>query len=71
MRSVKRFKGFLLLQNMRLQDFVREGLTHRTLGVEDAARLTRVEVLNLQEIARWDRDLSSGGDWAVGRGYGG
>lgn len=55
----QRFKGFLLLQNMMLKDFVRQGLANRSLATEDAARLTRVEALNLQEMARWDRDLST------------
>jgi hypothetical protein len=55
----QRFRGFLLLQNMMLKDFVRQGLANRSLGTEDVARLNRVEALNLQEMARWDRDLSA------------
>lgn len=42
---------------MKLQDFVRHGLANRSLSLEDAARLSRVEALNVAEIARWDRDL--------------
>ncbi len=71
MRPDKRFKGFLLLQNMRLQDFVREGLANRTLGADDAARLLLVEGLNRREIARWSRDFASGGNCAAGPGHGG
>ncbi|AHE53721.1 hypothetical protein [Sphingomonas sanxanigenens] len=58
MRAAKRFTGFLLLQNMLLQDFVREGLARQSLGREEADRLTRLEVLNAAELARWERDLS-------------
>ncbi|WP_156448120.1 hypothetical protein [Sphingobium sp. CCH11-B1] len=53
----KRFTGFLLLQNMLLNDFVREGLASRSLGPEDAERLSRLEALNAVELARWERDL--------------
>lgn len=60
MKLGERFRGFLLLQNMMLKDFIRHGLATRSLATEDAARLHRVASLNLQEIARWDRDLSSG-----------
>ncbi len=55
----ERFKGFLLLQNMMLRDFVRQGLANRSLATEEAVRLNRVEALNLQEIERWDKDLST------------
>ncbi|HEX7783924.1 MAG TPA: hypothetical protein VF509_14040 [Sphingobium sp.] len=55
----QRFRGFLLLQNMMLKDFVRQGLANRSLAAEDAVRLIRVEALNLREMARWDRDLST------------
>lgn len=61
MKLSERFSGFLLLQNMMLKDFIRHGLANRSLATEDAARLNRVATLNLLEIARWDRDLSSGG----------
>lgn len=55
----QRVRGFLLLQNMMLKDFVRQGLAHRSIATEDAARLSRVEALNIQEMARWDKDLSA------------
>lgn len=61
MKLSERFRGFLLLQNMMLKDFIRHGLANRSIGIEDAARLRRVAILNVQEIARWDRDLSSSG----------
>jgi len=59
MQAGKRLKGFLLLQNMMLKDFVREGLASRSLAPEDAERLSQVENLNLREIARWDHDLAA------------
>ena len=59
MRLDKRFRGFLLLQNRMLKDFVRQGLIDQSLEVEEADRLSRLEALNMQEIARWDRDLSA------------
>ncbi len=59
MKLRQHMKEFLLLQNMMLKDFVRQGLANRSLATEDAARLSRVEVLNIQEMARWDRDLSA------------
>lgn len=59
MRAGKRLKGFLLLQNMMLKDFVREGLACRSLAPEDAERLSRVEKLNRREIARSDHDLAA------------
>ncbi|MEE4455157.1 hypothetical protein [Novosphingobium resinovorum] len=62
----KRFRGFLLLQNMMLKDFIRHGLANRSLATEDAACLSRVATLNLQEIARWDRDLAGGGSMSSG-----
>lgn len=62
MRPGKRFSGFLLLQNMMLKDFVRQGLIDQSLGVEEADRLSRLEALNMQEIARWERDLSARSD---------
>lgn len=55
----KRFRGFLLLQNSMLKDFVRQGLIDQALDADDADRLSRLEALNMQEIARWDRDLSA------------
>ena len=58
MRPGTRLNGFLLLQNMRLQAFVSEGVVNRSLRAEDAALLTRVEAMNLREIARWNLDLS-------------
>lgn len=61
MTAAKRFTGFLLLQNMVLQDFVREGLARQSLGREEADRLSRLEVLNAVELARWKRDLSVSG----------
>ncbi|EIZ77287.1 hypothetical protein WSK_4155 [Novosphingobium sp. Rr 2-17] len=61
MKLGERFRGFLLLQNMMLKDFIRHGLATRSLATEDAARLNRVATLNVLEIARWDRDLSNGG----------
>jgi hypothetical protein len=61
----QRFRGFLLLQNMMLKDFVRQGLANRLLAAEDAVRLIRVEALNLREMARWDRDLSTASNGVV------
>ena len=57
MEASERFKGILLLQNMILKDFVRQGLVNQSLGAEEAERLSRLETLNAQEIARWSRDL--------------
>ncbi|WP_088182685.1 hypothetical protein [Sphingobium sp. Z007] len=59
MKLRQHVKEFLLLQNMMLKDFVRQGLANQSLATEDAARLSRVETLNIQEMARWDRDLSA------------
>tara|TARA_B100001105_G_C22198380_1_gene360041 strand:- start:63 stop:281 length:219 start_codon:yes stop_codon:yes gene_type:complete len=64
MQLRRRFRGYLELQNMMLKDFVRQGLARHSLPLEDAARLTRVEALNIQEMARWDRDLSAAGNEA-------
>tara|TARA_Y100000815_G_C13174084_1_gene436739 strand:- start:426 stop:650 length:225 start_codon:yes stop_codon:yes gene_type:complete len=61
-RAAKQFTGYLLLQNMLLSDFVREGLASQSLGREDAARLSRLKALNAAEIARWERDLSMPGN---------
>lgn len=47
---------------MKLQDFVRRGLANRSLSLEDATRLARVEALNVKEMARWDRDLRTAGN---------
>ncbi|MBA4090247.1 MAG: hypothetical protein C0494_06605 [Sphingobium sp.] len=58
MTAAKRFTGFLLLQNMLLNDFVREGLARQSLGRDEADRLSRLEALNAAELARWKRDLS-------------
>lgn len=67
MRVIKQFRGFLLLQNMLLNDFVREGLARRSLGPKEAARLARLEAVNAAELARWERDLSMpGGEAASG-----
>lgn len=57
MKPCKRFTGFLLLQNMMLKDFVRQGLIDQSLDAAAAERLSRLELLNVQEIARWGRDL--------------
>ncbi|RJG52903.1 hypothetical protein D0Z70_17835 [Sphingobium terrigena] len=59
MKLGQRVREFLLLQNMMLKDFIRQGLANRSLATEDAARLSRAEALNIQEMARWDRDLSA------------
>lgn len=61
MKLSERFRGFLLLQNMMLKDFIRDSVANGSIATEDATRLNRVATLNLQEIARWDRDLSSSG----------
>ncbi len=50
--------GFLLLQNLLLNDFVREGLARQSLGRDEAERLSRLQLLNADELARWERDLS-------------
>lgn len=52
MKLGQRVREFLLLQNMMLKDFIRQGLANRSLATEDAARLSRVEALNIQEMAR-------------------
>lgn len=57
----KCLSGFLLLQNMKLRDYIRFGVANRLLAAEDAERLARIETLNLREIARWGRDLSCDG----------
>lgn len=57
MKPYKRFTGFLLLQNMMLKDFVRQGLIDRSLDAAEAERMSRLEQLNVREIARWGRDL--------------
>lgn len=61
MGTGKRLKDFLRLQNMMLKDFVRQGLASRSLALGDAERLSRIEKLNVQEIARWDHDLAAAG----------
>lgn len=65
MTAGKRFTGFLLLQNMILKDFVRQGLVDQSLGAGEAERLSRLEALNAREIARWSRDLHPSADSAV------
>ncbi|RSU54853.1 hypothetical protein DAH51_19470 [Sphingobium yanoikuyae] len=62
MKLRRHFSGYLELQNMKLQDFVRRGLANRSLSLEDATRLARVEALNVKEMARWDRDLRTAGN---------
>ncbi|PZU66727.1 MAG: hypothetical protein DI540_13595 [Sphingobium sp.] len=62
MKTGKRFRGFLLLQNMMLKDFVREGSARQSLGREEIDRLCRLEVLNAAELARWERDLFASSD---------
>jgi hypothetical protein len=59
MNAVKQFRGFLLLQNMLLSDFLREGLARQSFGPEEAARLSRLGAANAAELARWERDLST------------
>ncbi|MFY9348876.1 MAG: hypothetical protein WAO77_00895 [Sphingobium sp.] len=59
MTPSKRFRGSLLLQNLMLKDFVRQGLIDQVLDAGEADRLSRLEALNAREIARWDRDLSA------------
>ncbi|QJR02752.1 hypothetical protein HH800_11475 [Sphingobium yanoikuyae] len=62
MKTGKRFRGFLLLQNMMLKDFVREGSARQSLGREEIDRLCQLEALNAAELARWERDLFAGSD---------
>lgn len=62
MKTGKRFRGFLLLQNMMLKDFVREGSVRQSLARAEIDRLCRLEALNAAELARWERDLSIGCD---------
>ena len=61
MTGTRRFTGFLLLQNMLLKEFIREGLASRSLGPEEARRLSRLEAINAMELARWEKDLLGGG----------
>jgi hypothetical protein len=58
MNAAKRFTGFLLLQNMVLRDFVREGLAKQSLDRDEVERLSRLEAVNAAEVARWERDFS-------------
>lgn len=67
MRTGKRFIGFLLLQNMMLKDFVREGSARRSLGREEIDRLYRLVALNVAELARWERDLFTASDQSTSR----
>ncbi|MGQ3138083.1 MAG: hypothetical protein ACT6Q5_05905 [Sphingopyxis solisilvae] len=71
MKTGKRFRGFLLLQNMMLTDFVREGSARQSLEREEIDRLCRLEALNAAELERWARDLSIGGDESTSRQKGG
>lgn len=66
MKMARRFRGFLLLQNMLLNDFVREGLVHQSLSSEEADRLSRLQGLNARELSRWEDDL--GGKAAASKG---
>lgn len=47
-----------------LKEFVREGLASQSLAGKEADRLSRLMVLNAEEIVRRDRDLFGAGDWA-------
>jgi len=67
MKTGKRFRGFLLLQNMMLKDFVREGSARQSLGREQIDRLCRLEVLNAAELTRWERDLFAATDQSTFR----
>ncbi|MFD1104672.1 hypothetical protein [Sphingobium olei] len=67
MKAAKRFTAFLRLQNMLLNDFVREGLARQSLGRDEADRLLRLAALNAAEAARWQRDLSLPASGCTGR----
>lgn len=60
-RHPQLFYAPLLLQNMLLKEFIREGLASRSLGPEEARRLSRLEAINAMELARWEKDLLGGG----------
>ncbi|MBA4756506.1 MAG: hypothetical protein H2050_16930 [Sphingobium sp.] len=71
MKTGKRIRGFFLLQNMMLKDFVREASARQALGREEVDRLCRLEALNAAELERWEQDLFMAGDQPTFRQRGG